>query len=128
MSREIKLRAWRKDLKCMVPWDTLLLSYELHEIFQDPDIVPLLCTGLNDKNGKEIYEGDILSWEKGTGEVSYDSYMFRVNGFYDPSQDIPWDIFAEGAEYKVIGNIYENPELMKGINEPTYTRQNNRAT
>jgi uncharacterized phage protein (TIGR01671 family) len=76
-------------------------------------------TGLHDKNGKEIYEGDILRIEhpykdrEYIGEVVYEYYMFMVNGFYFTHYDNPSDAFEEMKYVEVIGNIYENPELLK---------------
>jgi uncharacterized phage protein (TIGR01671 family) len=77
-------------------------------------------TGLKDKNRVEIYEGDIItinhpykerSW---TGEVVYDGYKFNGGGFFFSHFDDPSSLFSEGTKYiEVIGNIYENPELLQ---------------
>ncbi len=73
-------------------------------------------TGLKDRNGTEIYEGDILEFPqrgiKERGEVRFDGYYWTVDGFYDSSQDNPGDIFSEGCPTEVIGNVYENPTLL----------------
>jgi hypothetical protein len=73
-------------------------------------------TGLLDKNSKEIYEGDILRWMSGTGNVYFDRGTFSLAGFYEPSQDCPGDAFSENATLEVIGNIHENPDLITPTN------------
>lgn len=77
-------------------------------------------TGLKDKNGVEIYEGDIVTIEhpfrdrKWTGRIEFDRYKFTGRRFYFSHYDVPNDLFSEGTEYiKVIGNIYENTELLE---------------
>ena len=70
-------------------------------------------TGLYDCDGKEIYEGDILDFDGLTAEVRFvrGVFAFLVNGYLDDELygDCRTDLFA-----KVIGNVYENPELLKG--------------
>ncbi len=70
-------------------------------------------TGLKDKNGKEIYEGDIMATPNGhKGVVTYDECQYILassKGEYE--NDMFYKVKNHGAE--VIGNIYENPELLK---------------
>lgn len=62
-------------------------------------------TGLHDKNGKEIYEGDIVEWQSGD-DVSRMAVHFRVE--YGRCMTIPYI----NSKCEVIGNIHESPELL----------------
>ena len=71
-------------------------------------------TGLTDKNGKKIFEGDIIrKTNKGRHPEIFTANIrtdFRVNEevYYGPCEH-----FTESCEYEIIGNIHDNPELMK---------------
>ena len=74
-------------------------------------------TGLTDKNGKRIFEGDIvdiLTENEEIGIVAYDDGGFLVNadGF-----DVDFHSNINGTDLEVIGNIHDNPELLKGENK-----------
>ena len=117
MSREIKFRVW--DSINMYPWDEIKTFLGFDD-FYEPSNIWMQYTGLHDKNGKEIYEGDIVTgWfdrEKITGNIFYGSdaeFYIERNGLFgiglNNAQD--WT--------EVIGNIYENPELLEGDHERT---------
>ena len=94
------------------------------------EFVLLQYTGLKDKNGKEIYEGDLLNTkttfennlcdsryqENTIVKVSFDKGQFinefTKNNLYDEIRIISSYIFDLWTDYEVIGNIYENPELL----------------
>jgi len=105
MAREIKFRAWDKEEKQFTA-----MSLEGIFAFYDEgngDRLELMqYTGLKDKNGKEIYEGDIIS-RIGCG-------LSKVVEWRETKKYAGFNI---GNEYKygieVIGNIYSNPELLK---------------
>ncbi len=85
-----------------------------------------LCSGLVDKNGKKIYAGDIIRWEffdmdcyigwhgwvKRICEVKFKDGAFRISE-YPCYLDSCYDFDEEHSCLEVIGNIYENPELLK---------------
>ena len=118
MSREIKFRAWDKKRNVMCELTTNIFSGVKTLMFNDAikelqdDYIFLEYTGLKDKNGKEIWEGDVVkleSWEPDICEVVFDrgGFCFR---FSSDDNYYPDGKYLEDGE--VIGNIYENPELL----------------
>ncbi|WP_247937846.1 YopX family protein [Streptococcus intermedius] len=129
-----KFRAWMKSLKWMC--EVTVIDYDLRsldicrigdverytEMSVDKDEVVLMqSTGIKDKNGTEVFEGDVVvtnGWRRqvvtfGTQEVEEDFGSVRIyRGF---------NLYLGGgypnavmSTFEVIGNIYENPELMEG--------------
>lgn len=97
--REFKFRAWQRENDPEIP------------IVPDrEDCILMQYTGIKDKNGKEIYEGDILKYETGyMDSVTYEDGCFMTTG--NSSCDY---LHCSVGRYHpvVVGNIYENPELL----------------
>lgn len=130
--REYKFRAWDETEKHMYNWENLF-NQNLKNIFTIPEQCGyniMQYTGLHDKNGKEIYEGDII-------EFSYDMFVGNFDTFIAKGKIVFEDgafyveVFenertTEGEAYllysinldtiEVIGNIYENKELLNETN------------
>jgi len=118
MSREIKFRAWNVATKVMVDLKKitpLALNMDTDGLFIPfSDGLPLMqYTGLKDKNLKEIYEGDIFGSKplRCIVEIEKDGRWILV--FVD-KRIKPISILDRKVEKSaIIGNIYENPELIK---------------
>ncbi|MDR6794710.1 putative phage protein (TIGR01671 family) [Pseudarthrobacter oxydans] len=110
--RAIKFRAWDHQSQQMVASD-LVAQVPLDDAM-DNGAVLMQYTGVEDKNGVEIYEGDIVANGHDKGKV-----VFRYGAYeatwrhrdYNPHLDV-W-IENGRAQIQVIGNIYENPELLE---------------
>ena len=122
--RTIKFRVWCNTTKHFtdIPFYScgggqLLWHHTLDEItisnIDDGDYVIQQYTGLKDKNGKEIFESDVL-------EIYYEanqrSYLKKVKFLNDDINKGRWDALDNCVftSCEVVGNIYENPELLKG--------------
>ena len=103
--REIKFRAWVEEPGTDKRW---FFYFKIGETVS-PSLSVVAWeqfTGLVDRNGREIYEGDIVVTDYGTGPVEYSGVGFSVDcdsisEYWETSQSI-----------EVIGNIHENPELL----------------
>lgn len=124
--REIKFRAWNLMLNEMEPvtelgWTNGLVDFVragddkgsigIGSSEMEKNIVLMQFTNLKDKNGKEIYEGDIVTYgfiDSETDEAVNEKHVveFWKAGFY------PMSFFTD-LKFEIIGNVWENPELMK---------------
>ncbi len=131
-----KFRVWHHELgrlmsvKCMFFQDSEIEEFELNDTLRNdyitayPDEIELMqSTGLKDKNGKEIFEGDIVRTTRFLGRAD------EIGGFYEYEKDYvgvvkvlegSWVIdtgsvavclWTEIEENEIIGNIYENKEF-----------------
>jgi len=123
--REIKfrIRYKKKYIDCcvIIPINNLILG-ELKESLGIDEIISIeQFTGLKDKNGKEIYERDIVTFEINNfsyvGEIKFEAGRFiigcnEIDDSYMNLSDL--DIEDEALwQVRILGNIYENPELLE---------------
>lgn len=142
MNDRFKFRAWNKTAKIMKEVSQLNFSEEqmgnlpndsskctVHLCWQ-PSMIIMQCTGLKDRNGKLIYEGDIVrTWKFSTGVTKLSVIVwnetrcgFRLcdidnyrRGIYRYPQSM-----VNVTTIEALGNVYENPELLEGKNNEQF--------
>nr|DAY42623.1 MAG TPA: YopX protein [Caudoviricetes sp.] len=117
--RKIKFRAWDKLNKEMINFESI--NFQERRVYKDTvsyrkfnDIELMQYTGLKDMKGKEIYEGDIL-FE--TFREEYFKVVFENGSFRVEVDEYSLDLEDYANICEVVGNIYENPELMEEKDE-----------
>ena len=119
--REIKFRAWDKNTKIMIPWDHLVKSRISFRTFRwalvsenSENIELMQYTGQYDPTATEFCEGDIIKDHTDYWEVKFFDGAFwivAIGGNAEP------ELLCGNDYMEIIGNRFENPELLK--EEPT---------
>ena len=107
MQDRFKFRAWDSIAK-----EYIFDSYALYELFVndiDNSYQVEQCSGLKDKNGKLIYEGDIVTGFFNNNKVIWNKGSFCV----DDGSGVFDELTRSNEESTIIGNIHENPELLE---------------
>ena len=133
--REIKFRAWDKEIEKIYPvlkidfveeWVSMYSKIAGQHYNWLNNLVLMQYTGLEDKNGVEIYEGDIVKFDPQSpcgdefynprdgeiGEVIFDFGSFVVKPIDKKRESLRFSL-SELGDWVVVGNIYENPELLQ---------------
>ena len=120
--RDIKFRVWDNERNAMFNSKSVDIDFfegkieitsdtiRYDEVYTDEikDFELMQYVGCKDKNNKEIYEGDIVKTKEHIGQIIYSKGMF----FIDVKGDFYLPIYNVSEFMEVIGNIYENPELL----------------
>ena len=130
----LRFRAWDISKKEMFK-DTFAITesgqvvvVEQESVASPPDyvfvehLIIMQSTGLEDKNGKEIFEGDVIAIELDDTETPINARVFQNSGIgvlmfhvFEDNEDVPLVELLEdnSVAFEIIGNVYENPELLE---------------
>ena len=118
--REIKFRVWDKnDKKWHIQYPNCSSFFDVYKVggfgckSEGGDYILMQYTGLKDKNGVEIYEGDVVREDSPPhhcGEIKYDGGAFYISGITDGYSELCHILVDDFWE--IIGNVHENPELL----------------
>ncbi len=140
--REIKFRGWHTSHKKMFSAEEMLedqltittlgefinvssSNVRFSTIYPKNKFIPMQYTSLNDENGKEIYEGDIIHGENTYKYIVFYNesecgfYLRKIGNFQE--ETLNYDCIADYG-FEIIGNIYENPELLENSDENNIQR------
>lgn len=119
-----RFRAWDKEYKEMVQVDALVFDEQIIKAtYKNGNVVKedlknyvlMQSTGLRDKNGKEIFEGDIVKMAKNVySELTYYEVVRHRGGAYRlESKRYGCELWLRHTDCEIAGNIWENPELLE---------------
>jgi len=134
--REIKFKLWSKrdgwcggfcvhqtglistciNAEIVEPQHMAVADAHWQDLSEQNDLILLQYTGLKDKNGKEIYEGDVIRvkslYETDEPVDCNAKVLFRDGSFRTDFHDSLLNMAGKNGEIEAIGNVYENPELI----------------
>ena len=121
----LKFRAWDEDSQKMNGNVEIYINKDktIEVRSKDDKTIVMQSTGLKDKNDKEIYEGDVVKFPEFNGDIyitpvvwdkSCACFGLSFSGKYPISFDYLEEFYTELKDIEVVGNIYENPELLGG--------------
>lgn len=119
-----RYRAWDKEFKEMVQVDALVFEEQIIKAtYKNGNVVKedlknyvlMQSTGLTDKNGKEIFEGDVVKMAKNvySEPTCYEVVRHRGGAYRLDSKQYGCELWLRHTDCEIAGNIYKNPELLE---------------